>query len=85
MFRKDIFGKLPFMTNPQVFAADTIGVLLKSLEQKIQAAVKDPAAVALAMMNNSRCMFFSEPVCEPASVSHECSLMQLHQRFKLFL
>lgn len=54
LFRKDIFGKLPFMNNPQVFAADTISVLLKSLEQKIQAAVREPSAVAIGMLNNAR-------------------------------
>jgi hypothetical protein len=54
LFRKDIFGKLPFMTNPQAFAADTINVLLDSLEQKIAAAVREPAAVAVALMNNAR-------------------------------
>lgn len=65
MFRKDIFGKLPFMSNPQVFAADTLSVLLKSLEQKIQAAVREPAATAIAMINNSRYKFCSASICDP--------------------
>jgi hypothetical protein len=54
MFRKEIVGKLPWMSNPQQFAADTISVLLKSLDQRIQTAVKDPAALAIGMMNNAR-------------------------------
>lgn len=68
LFRKDIFGKLPFMRNPQVFVSDTISVLLKSLEQKVQAAVKEPAAVAVAMINNTRCELSSEHMCELDSV-----------------
>ena len=50
------------MTKPQVFASDTISVLLKSLEQRLQAAVKEPAAVAVAMINNTRCKHSSEQV-----------------------
>ena len=47
-------GKLPFLDKPQKLAVESISATMRDLDQKLNAATKDPAAVSLAMMNNLR-------------------------------
>jgi hypothetical protein len=55
LFRKELKGKLPFMTNGPKFAADTITTLLAGLESRLQPALKSiQGALNVAMMNNIR-------------------------------
>ena len=51
-FRKDVQGKLPFLTEPRKFASNAIKDLFASLEAKASALLKDPAGVNIAVMNN---------------------------------
>lgn len=54
LFRTEVMGKLPFLEKPQKLAVESISAMMRDLEQKLNAASKDPAAVSLAMMNNLR-------------------------------
>lgn len=54
LFRTEVMGKLSFLEKPQKLAVESISAMMRDLEQKLNAANKDPAAVSLAMMNNLR-------------------------------
>lgn len=54
LFRKEVIGKLPFLENPQKLAVESISAMMRDLEQKLNVATRDPAAVSLGMMNNLR-------------------------------
>lgn len=55
IFRKDVQGKLPFMTDGRTFAVDTLSALLSGLEGRLQPALRAlPGALNVAMLNNLR-------------------------------
>lgn len=54
LFRTEVIGKLPFLDKPQKLAVESISAMIRDLDQKLNAATRDPAAVSLAMMNNLR-------------------------------
>jgi hypothetical protein len=52
VFRKDVDGKLPFLTQPRQFAMDTIRDLLAGLESRVGASLREPGGVTIALLNN---------------------------------
>ena len=55
IFRKDVQGKLPFLTDGRTFAIDTLSALLSGLESRLQPSLRAlPGALNVAMLNNLR-------------------------------
>jgi Exo70 exocyst complex subunit len=54
LFRSELKGKLPFLSEPRKFATGAVSALLTSLEARVTAAHRDPAVLAVAMLNNLR-------------------------------
>jgi Exo70 exocyst complex subunit len=54
LFRANLKGKLPFLSEPRKFATGAVSALLNGLEARITAAHRDPSLLAVAMLNNVR-------------------------------